>query len=136
MTICPKCDWDPDVAYKVVFEHTFTDALLSVNKLKGNYRGARFAYKKYKQRWIDSFLSERSTLAIKGAFYRGFITRLYVKPCRPLDLENLVGGCKPLVDALKKADIIPEDNPKVWRGYYFQQASEFEGCIVRVERLV
>jgi len=31
---------------------------------------------------------------------------------RPLDADNLAGGCKPLIDAIRRAGLIPDDDPK------------------------
>ncbi len=31
---------------------------------------------------------------------------------RSLDADNLAGGCKPLIDAIRRAGIIPDDDPK------------------------
>jgi hypothetical protein len=54
----------------------------------------------------------------------GTITRFYAGRCRQYDLENLVGGCKPLIDAMKEFRIIHDDNPDVWVGYYRQEKSK------------
>jgi len=43
-----------------------------------------------------------------GARYRLTITRYGAKL---LDIDNGVGGCKPLIDALRYEGLIPEDDP-------------------------
>lgn len=43
-----------------------------------------------------------------GARYRLTITRHGAKL---LDIDNGVGGCKPLIDALRYEGLIPEDDP-------------------------
>lgn len=53
---------------------------------------------------------------------------------RLLDYDNLVGGCKPLVDALKRAGLIWDDSPRWCRITYNQtrvSASQVK-TIVRV----
>lgn len=32
--------------------------------------------------------------------------------CRPLDIDNFAGGCKPIIDELRYAKLIAEDNPE------------------------
>lgn len=32
--------------------------------------------------------------------------------CRPLDIDNFAGGCKPIIDELRYAKLITEDNPE------------------------
>src|SRR5215475_11507731 len=32
--------------------------------------------------------------------------------CRPVDPDNLAGGCKALLDALHAGQVIPDDNPE------------------------
>ena len=39
---------------------------------------------------------------------------------RPLDFANLVAGCKPIPDALKKAGYIKDDCPRFFKGHYTQ----------------
>jgi len=41
--------------------------------------------------------------------FRLLITRY---AARSLDADNLAGGCKPLIDAIRRAGIIPDDDPK------------------------
>lgn len=59
------------------------------------------------------------------------ITRHWGKGCRAYDYVNLVGGCKPLVDAIKRAGFLRDDTPKWVDDCYLQRASE-DG-IARVE---
>lgn len=42
---------------------------------------------------------------------------------RKLDMDNLIGGCKGLVDALKKHDLIVDDSPK-WIEVEYKQGIE------------
>lgn len=52
----------------------------------------------------------RKACAVGGApRYRLIVTRY---SSRPLDADNLAGGCKPLIDAIRRAGLIPDDDPK------------------------
>lgn len=42
---------------------------------------------------------------------------------RKLDIDNLIGGCKGLVDALKKHDLIVDDSPK-WIEVEYKQETD------------
>ena len=55
---------------------------------------------------LDSDQAEGGSPA--GARYRLTITRYGAKL---LDIDNGVGGCKPLIDALRYEGLIPEDDP-------------------------
>lgn len=37
--------------------------------------------------------------------------RIDRRACRLLDIDNFAGGCKALIDALKEARLIPDDDP-------------------------
>ena len=51
------------------------------------------------------------------------VTRLYGKRRRDFDHDNLVGGGKPLADALTEQGVIIDDNPKYCNISYFQEPS-------------
>ena len=38
--------------------------------------------------------------------------RIERRSCRPLDLDNFAGGCKALIDCLREAQIIDDDDPE------------------------
>ena len=41
---------------------------------------------------------------------------------RSLDADNLAGGCKPLIDAVRRAGLIPDDDPKSVELLFAQQS--------------
>lgn len=51
--------------------------------------------------------NDRKERSSKRSFVR--ITRY---SCRPLDCDNYAGGCKPLIDQLRYAKLIRDDNPE------------------------
>ena len=50
-----------------------------------------------------------------------------------MDYGNLVGGCKPLVDALVKTKLLVDDNPTNLRDHYRQVISDFVDDFDKVE---
>jgi Holliday junction resolvase RusA-like endonuclease len=115
------CGYDPDEEYKS-WLLVYPGQSPSQNMLKGNSKG-NYLYRK----WRKSFqkILEKQMKAVPPAQGRriGVLTRYWAKGCRPYDLENLVGGLKPLIDVLKRNGVIIDDAPKWWRGYYRQEKS-------------
>lgn len=52
---------------------------------------------------------------------------------RLLDHGNLVGGCKPILDALVKAKLLVDDDPRHVRDHYRQVISDYETDFDRVD---
>ena len=50
---------------------------------------------------------------------RSFV-RITRYSCRPLDIDNFAGGCKPLIDQLRYAGIIRDDNPEAIQVEFLQ----------------
>ena len=58
------------------------------------------------------------------------ILRRHRRACDELDFDNLVGGCKPLVDALVKVGLLANDSPDSVTVWYGQATGS--GCRVQV----
>ena len=110
-TPCRSCGY-VDTEGKICWEYTFRKHLWSLNKLKSNYKGqAGRLYKGQRNVYITHML--RADIPKQGDEHRQVeITRIYRKGRRRYDFDNLAGGCKPLVDALRKHDIIHDDDGK------------------------
>lgn len=52
---------------------------------------------------------------------RVLITRQWGKGKRAYDYGNMVGGCKPLLDAMTRTNLIVDDRPSMLAEYYFQE---------------
>lgn len=82
------------------------------------------AYTDHTKRVIQkaqSILIAREYEVISGSFCVGFFNGYTQKRGSQSDLDNLIGG---LLDPLKKAGVIIDDNRKYWDGSYMK-ASEF-----------
>ncbi len=62
------------------------------------------------------------------------IVRRHRRACDELDFDNLVGGCKPLVDALVKVRLIEDDRPGLVTVTYEQARGA--GCRVEVRAVL
>jgi hypothetical protein len=60
------------------------------------------------------------------------ITRIYSGRNRELDYANLVGGAKPLVDALIDAGIIKDDGPKYFLCDYHQERGDNNHTLLKL----
>ena len=69
-----------------------------------------------------------------GARYRLTITRYGAKL---LDIDNGVGGCKPLIDALRYEGLIPEDDPGTIELIFRQRKvkAAYRGTVILIETL-
>lgn len=94
---------------------------VSQNELQGNYRGASgWRYRGIRRRFETAVARGRGAIPAATGFRRAIITRHYRRGRRAFDYANLVGGCKPLIDALSKEKLLVDDSPK-WCSTYFMQ---------------
>lgn len=96
--------------------------LPSQNLLGGNHQSG-FKYRNFRRRFKDTLEEQLNAVPRANQFRAGIITRQYGKGRRLYDVENFIGGCKPLVDVLKAYAVILNDSPSCWRGYYLQERS-------------
>jgi hypothetical protein len=47
----------------------------------------------------------------KGGRPGRIVVRVTRRAARPLDADNYAGGCKPVIDALRYAGLVPDDDP-------------------------
>ena len=80
-------------------------------------------YKRYKDRWwrVLHRLLHGQVPEQPWPFAVVTITRVYGPRCRPYDYANLVGGCKPIPDALIKIGVLTDDDPKHFEATYHQR---------------
>lgn len=112
------CDYDPNVSYNTQVA-TYVGLVPSQNQLSGNTR-AGWKYRVWRKKFESQAKRWDLKKAPPGIKCIGIFTRHYGKRCREYDLENLIGGLKPLIDVLRGLGIIVNDDPKHWRGYYRQ----------------
>lgn len=115
---CGHRSGEPDRHWTIRLEH----ALRSLNDIRGNVKGRYGRLYRNEKRFYLSALARKHVP--KAEQWRQIIVRrLWGKRRRAFDHDNLVGGGKPLVDALKQHGIITEDNGKNCNISYFQEVS-------------
>ena len=99
------------------------EAISANDKIFGiNKSGAKYLYKSYRDKLKNNLIcmlgmgNEQERTAWK-------VVRHWGANKRQFDDANLVGGFKPLFDALVKINHIQDDNPDYFKAYYFQRKS-------------
>ena len=96
--------------------------LKSQNELKGNSRAGNGPYVTERSWWHKQFatavMAGLVTIAKGPKYVR--ITRYSDARGKVLDVGNMVGGCKALVDAMVNVGILVDDSPEFCSIYYRQ----------------
>ncbi len=119
---CPACNYDPDAEVILTDVIVLHCNLLSQNALGSNTRG-RSKYRGIRNKYVTQLSKFTTVLPEPTTKRRVFITRQYGAKKREYDYGNLVGGCKPLLDAMIKVGLIVDDRPSMLADYYFQRKS-------------
>lgn len=120
--------------------------LVGLNAHRTNAGATRFAYADERREWGWELEVAKRRYGIPAATgpRRVVITRYIAAPnslqkqrgrraAQLLDYGNLVGGCKPLVDAMVKAKLLTDDSPAALRDHYRQVISDFADDFDKVE---
>ena len=130
MDVCTLCQGHPNAVVLHRWQATIPIEPPSQNCLH-NKGGRRWAYRKLRDQYTESvhtYLSAPKATRMR----RVRITRLWGKKKRAYDHGNLIGGCKPLLDALVIAGLLVDDSPKYVEAYYYQEKSPNDKGGVRV----
>jgi Holliday junction resolvase RusA-like endonuclease len=93
--------------------------ILSLNKLNQMHWSKKHKYSKEWEGEIFAAYYEQSRFTVKHANQKRWV-RIFSFRKRKLDQDNLVGGCKGLMDALKRLGLIVDDSPK-WVEVRYEQ---------------
>jgi len=132
---CPSCHYNPGAPSREwvvrLKKHLISGNLLGARK-DGRYRG--------QLRYYQKKLAAPDVPRADNVVRQVVVTREYRKRRRKYDYDNLVWGCKPILDVMTELGYIVDDSPTwVTRGY-FQESSEtmvdwvtiriqeFDGC--------
>lgn len=120
--ICPACNWDLDATVLWSAELILPLEWPSQNVLGANRKGyAGYTYRKYKARFEGCLRKYSKTVPRATGWRRAYLIRRYGARCRPFDHGNLVGGAKPLIDALVNLGYLKNDDQKHFLGSYHQE---------------
>lgn len=136
---CQACGFSPDAEIETVAEFVLNTELLSGNKIGGNDRnGWKFRSAKEKYKRAINIIGFPKEHCKAGEKRRVIITRYMTAKQRKFDRDNLIWGCKPIVDILKSRAWIFEDSPKYVEVIYKQEKADGDsGTIgIKVERFL
>lgn len=110
MEKCPSCGFNLDAKATLITDMTLPVQILSGNYIGGNVRGASgWRYRKYKSEF--SKVMPQATVPARVR-RRIQITRVFKTPKRAFDRDNLIWGCKPIVDCLVARGWLVDDSPE------------------------
>ena len=103
---------------------------------KGN-RGARAKYKKYRDDYCILLRAWMNELKIPDASARRrvSIARRYSGRAKRMDRGNLIGGCKPLLDAMTRVGLIVDDKEEFLQDHYYQIRADFNELEIIIEEM-
>lgn len=130
---CSVCNYDKDAPVEATYDIRLARCTLdSQNRLGSNNRG-RSRYRGIRNKYTSLLAATGVPKATKKR--RVFITRQYGYKKRAYDFGNLVGGCKPLLDAMKLNGLIVDDRPTMLQEFYFQEKSpdKNDHILIRIE---
>lgn len=127
---CEYCGFDSTLEYVRSIELIIPCVWPSQNDVAKNTRGySGRAYRKFREEYKK--LIPQATEAPEFAYV--FLTRLFGKRKRRYDVANLIGGGKPLVDALVVNGYLIDDSPKWMNAWYYQERSESGEDMIKIQ---
>lgn len=135
---CPACGHDPSAAIGLRWSFFVSREVQSLNAHRGNYGGQRWAYAKDRDAWQQWFvaLGRQHCVTAASGKRRVTLTRCYSGRQREYDVDNLIGGCKSAVDAMRRAKLITGDDKRGAEILYRQRKVATEpGLEVVIEEL-
>lgn len=138
-SVCGYCLTDTSIA--IAQRWTFTVPLEppSQNLIASNkgYYLHRRHYARYRDDYVLLLRNAKQRNGIPDAtgLRRVIITRLYAARGKPRDLGNIVGGCKPLLDAMHMANFLVDDGPEHVQDFYRQRRAPEAGVEIVLEEL-
>jgi hypothetical protein len=104
---------------------------------KGRH-GSSFAYARERDLWVMLFMVAARSAGVPrvAAPRRVTFTRRYSGRKQLRDHANVIGGMKPVVDAMVRAGLLVDDSPEWFEAYYRQErAAHGGGTVILLEEL-
>lgn len=136
---CTSCGFSPSASVVPVADIWLPVDVVSANKLKGNGQGASgWVYRGVRNKFMGALEDALANNPVHPASKRRQVklTRWYYPGQRPYDYDNLVYAFKPVMDCLRKTNVIVNDNEKWLQATYDQQLEEHGGVSILVEEFV
>jgi hypothetical protein len=121
---CARCHYDPDQRVTASWSFLICRDPPSLNQRIFNAGNSRWRYQKERDTWATELMVARGNGRIPkakaGSRRRVTLERIYGGRMQERDLDNLVGGMKPIVDALVLQGFIVGDTAKDVELHYGQ----------------
>jgi hypothetical protein len=139
VSACVKCGFSPDAQVTARWSFRLDKRIESANTYTVNKGNSRWRYSKARDEWAllvrALVLTVRLVRASPLGKRRVTIMRHYTGRCREMDKDNLVAGCKALVDAMVRETVIWRDAPAWLELHVMQERAERNETTVEVEEL-
>lgn len=133
---CQACGYSPTAREEPLATILLDIPLISGNKIGHNEKGYRgYQYRKARDTYKAALRNFSCVLAQPGVRRRVRLTRQFAGRKRDFDRDNLVWGCKPLLDVLRQLGWLFDDNPKHVETIYDQHKAESDGIRIEISEL-
>jgi len=139
--VCGGCGRDLPPAGPGAWEREFpieppSGNALVVKRPQGAW-AKRKLYDKFRDDYALLFMAWKhgAPIPVATGRRRVFVHRIYKSARYERDDDNLISGCKPLIDALTRAGLITDDNPAGIERHCSQEQTNRAGVIVRIEEI-
>ena len=129
----PQCEVKMLTPNFVFLEYNFHTP--SQNVLYPMFKNGKVPAWVIKHKWKKTFMKCMRNFELmkrKNCRKKITVTRIYTGRKRELDYDNFVGGCKPMIDALKTVGFIIDDKPSWLDREYTQVKGDRNSTLVRV----
>lgn len=133
-----KCGHDPDAIVARWWTFTVDREVKSLNAHRVNAGNARFGYRRDRELWEWALRERRLArgIALAKTKRRVTLTRIISYRQRAFDRDNLIGGCKVVVDAMVREGLLLGDAQGQAEIHYEQEKRDgCRGLVVRIEEL-
>lgn len=135
---CTACGYNADAAVARRWEFFVPLEVESLNAHRVNAGGSRWGYKRSRDAWCKGLVacSPRDSHS-PGARVKRRVTlvRIIGPRQRAFDRSNLIGGCKPVWDAMVRVGMLVDDTPLDLEDHYDQERGPQAGLRVLIEEL-
>jgi hypothetical protein len=135
---CRLCGGRPDAEVVASWTLEIDRDAPSQNLRLVNKGPGRFAYSKERDLWVMLFMVAARSAGVSrvAAPRRVTLTRRYSGLKKLRDHANVIGGMKPVVDAMVRAGLLVDDSPRWFEGHYHQErVTRGGGTVVLLEEL-
>jgi hypothetical protein len=134
---CSKCGYDEDAPVLASWTFVIARPVVSLNRGSTNKGANRWEYASERSAWAWHLRAHRldQRIPLATELRRLTLTRLIGPRCRAFDRDNLIGGLKPVVDAMVRELLLTGDAEQHAEVHYLQEKHKLSGLHVLLEVL-